>query len=120
MELMRESSQLTIHLLHREYSGGCQAMTGCCPNPHDASAGMPMSDLFVRRPMADEAFSEMPGGRALYSLRLTTAKSPTSLGPRFHGLSMGEVPGPGRSRGEQREGAELPLRLQLQGDFRAF
>ena len=40
----------------------------------------------------EEAFSEMPGGRAL----------------SFHGLSVGETPGPGRSRGEQREGAKLP------------
>jgi hypothetical protein len=42
----------------------------------------------------DEAFSEMPGGKAL----------------SFHGLSMGETPGPERSRGEQREGAKLPRR----------
>jgi hypothetical protein len=28
----------------------------------------------------------------------------------FHGLSMGETPGPERRRGEQREGAELPRR----------
>jgi hypothetical protein len=28
----------------------------------------------------------------------------------FHGLSMGETPGPERMRGEQREGAKLPRR----------
>jgi hypothetical protein len=40
------------------------------------------------------AFSGVTGGRAL----------------SFHGLSMGETPGPERMRGEQREGAELPRR----------
>jgi hypothetical protein len=43
---------------------------------------------------AEEAFSEVTGGRAL----------------SFHGLAMGEAPGPERKRGEQREGAELPCR----------
>jgi hypothetical protein len=28
----------------------------------------------------------------------------------FHGLSMGETPGPERMRGEQREGAKFPRR----------
>ena len=41
----------------------------------------------------EEAFSEMPGGRAL----------------SFHGLSVGETPGPERKRGEQREGADSPV-----------
>ena len=41
-----------------------------------------------------KAFSEVTGGRV----------------PSFHGLSVGETPGPERSRGEQREGAELPHR----------
>ena len=40
------------------------------------------------------SFSGVTGGRAL----------------SFHGLSMGEAPGPERMRGEQREGAKLPRR----------
>ena len=39
-------------------------------------------------------FSGVTGGRAL----------------SFHGVSMGETPGPKRMRGEQREGAKLPRR----------
>jgi hypothetical protein len=42
---------------------------------------------------AKDAFSGVTGGRAL----------------SFHGLSMGETPGPERSRGEQREGADSPV-----------
>ena len=37
--------------------------------------------------------------------RVTGGKAPS-----FHGLSMGETPGPERMRGEQREGAKLPRR----------
>jgi hypothetical protein len=44
------------------------------------------------RPM--RPFLDVTGGRAL----------------SLHGLSMGETPGPERSRGEQREGAKLPRR----------
>ena len=53
-------------------------------------------------------FSGVTGGRA----------------PSFHGLSMGEAPGPERMRGEQREGAELPRRQAVEktspGDLAAL
>ena len=50
-----------------------------------------MRNLLDIEPQGEEAFSEMPGARAL----------------SFHGFPVGETPGPGRSRGEQREEAEL-------------
>jgi hypothetical protein len=53
-----------------------------------------MRKLSVIGPRGDETLSEMPGGRA----------------PSFHGLSVGETPGPERSREEQREGAKFPHR----------
>ncbi len=58
----------------------------------DGVGNSPIRKLHIIGPRGDEAFSEMPGGRAL----------------SFHGLSVGETPGPERRRGEQREGAELP------------
>jgi hypothetical protein len=64
------------------------------PSPHLAkkSRAKILNAAAVSR-RADGAPSEMPGERA----------------PSFHGLSMGETPGPERSRGEQREGEDSPV-----------
>ena len=70
-------------------------LTGCCPNPTAPGAVPQATSSLQGRSVTRRFLRCLAGGRCLFFASLT-AKSPTSLGPQFHGLSVGETPGPQR------------------------